>query len=274
MRLPNLSFDPITPHLGAEVSGVALGSEMDGALAGVLRDALDRFGVLVLHDQELSPEGLRDVTAGFGPIFMHQAAPGIVHPDGVPEVMILEREPGGRGLFGDEAWHADVTFRRPGGHVTALHARVIPPTGGDTGFASTIAAFRALSPGMQALLRRMAGVHSYDGPGRPDTPGQTAIHPMVRRHPAGGQEGLYFNSMFVTRFDGMSEAESRPLIDYLVRHATRPQFVYRHQWQQDDIILWDNRCTMHIALGDYQEGEIRHLERTTVKGTPSGYYLQ
>jgi len=269
VRLPNLSFDPITPHLGAEVSGVALGSEMDGALAGVLRDALDRFGVLVLHDQELSPEGLRDVTAGFGPIFMHQAAPGIVHPDGVPEVMILEREPGGRGLFGDEAWHADVTFRRPGGHVTALHARVIPPTGGDTGFASTIAAFRALSPGMQALLRRMAGVHSYDGPGRPDTPGQTAIHPMVRRHPAGGQEGLYFNSMFVTRFDGMSEAESRPLIDFLDRHVSQPEFTMRHRWRVGDIVFWDNRFTLHYPIDDFTGHHRLMLRCATLEADPA-----
>ena len=72
----------------------------------------------------------------------------------------------------------------------------------------------------------------------------------------------------------MTEEESRPLIEYLCRHATKPQFVYRHQWRANDIVLWDNRCTMHIALGDYEDGEIRHLERTTVKGTPSGYYLQ
>jgi taurine dioxygenase len=72
----------------------------------------------------------------------------------------------------------------------------------------------------------------------------------------------------------MTEQESRPLIEYLVKHATQPQFVYRHQWRANDIVLWDNRCTMHIALGDYEDGEIRHLERTTVKGTPSGYYLQ
>ena len=228
-----------------------LGSAMDESVAASLREALDRYGVLVVHDQDLSPAALRDVTASFGPIFLHQAAPGIVHPEGVPEVMILEREPEGRGLFGDEAWHADVTFRRPGGHVTALHARIIPPTGGDTGFASTVAAFRALSPGLQALLRRMHGVHSYDGPGRPDTPGQTAIHPMVRRHPASGQEGLYFNSMFVTRFDGMSEAESRPLIDYLDRHVSRPEFTMRHRWRIGDVVFWDNRFTLHYPIDDF-----------------------
>jgi taurine dioxygenase len=78
----------------------------------------------------------------------------------------------------------------------------------------------------------------------------------------------------VKRFDGMSEDESRPLIDYLVRHATKHEFVYRHQWRADDIVVWDNRCTMHCALGDFDETQLRHLERTTVLGTPSGYVAQ
>jgi taurine dioxygenase len=95
----------------------------------------------------------------------------------------------------------------------------------------------------------------------------------VRVHPETGRKALYIGEK-VSCLAGMTEEESRPLIDYLVKHATRPQFVYRHQWKQDDIVLWDNRCTMHIALGDYADGETRHLERTTVKGTPSGYYLQ
>ncbi len=75
------------------------------------------------------------------------------------------------------------------------------------------------------------------------------------------------------RFDGLTEEESRPLIDYLVRHATRPEFVYRHQWRKNDIVAWDNRCTMHQALGDFDETQLRHMERTTVLGTPSGYVV-
>jgi taurine dioxygenase len=92
-------------------------------------------------------------------------------------------------------------------------------------------------------------------------------------HPETGRKALYIGEK-VSCLADMTPEESKPLIDYLVRHATRPQFNYRHQWRQDDIVLWDNRCTMHMALGDYAEGETRHLERTTVKGTPSGYYLQ
>ena len=97
--------------------------------------------------------------------------------------------------------------------------------------------------------------------------------PEKEGHPETGRKALYIGDK-VSCLVGMTPEESKPLIDFLVKHATRPQFVYRHQWRQDDIVFWDNRCTMHIALGDYEEGEIRHLERTAVKGAPSGYYLQ
>ena len=97
--------------------------------------------------------------------------------------------------------------------------------------------------------------------------------PVVRVHPETGRKALYIGEK-VSCFVDMTEEESRPLIDYLCRHATRPRFTYRHQWRPNDILLWDNRCTMHVALGDYREGELRHLERTTIKGTPSGYHLQ
>jgi len=94
----------------------------------------------------------------------------------------------------------------------------------------------------------------------------------VRVHPETGRKALYIGEK-VKRFDGMTDEESRPLIDYLVRHATKPEFVYRHQWRKNDILVWDNRCTMHQALGDFDETQLRHMERTTVLGTPSGYVV-
>lgn len=94
--------------------------------------------------------------------------------------------------------------------------------------------------------------------------------PVVRVHPETGRKALYIGEK-VKRLDGMTEEESQPLISYLVKHATQPEFVYRHQWRQNDILIWDNRCTMHQALGDFDETQRRHMERTTVLGTPSGY---
>ena len=98
-------------------------------------------------------------------------------------------------------------------------------------------------------------------------------HPLVRRNPANGREVLFLGA-HASHVEGLSVEEGRAFLKELLDHVTQPQFCYRHQWKQDDIILWDNRCTMHIALGDYADGEIRHLERTTVRGTPAGYYLQ
>ena len=97
--------------------------------------------------------------------------------------------------------------------------------------------------------------------------------PVVRVHPETGRKALYLGEK-VKRFDGMTEEESRPLIDYLNRHATRPEFVYRHQWRKNDIVAWDNRCTMHQALADFDETQLRDMERTTILGTPSGYVVE
>ena len=100
----------------------------------------------------------------------------------------------------------------------------------------------------------------------------TAEHPVVRTHPETGRKALYIGEK-VKRFDGWTEEESQPLIDFLVRHATRPEFLYRHQWRKNDILAWDNRCVMHQALGDFDETQLRHMERTTILGTPSGYVV-
>ena len=96
--------------------------------------------------------------------------------------------------------------------------------------------------------------------------------PVVRVHPETGRKALYLGEK-VKRFDGMTEEESKPLIDYLNKHATQPEFVYRQMWRENDLIVWDNRCTMHQALGDFDETQIRHFERTTVLGTPSGFVV-
>jgi taurine dioxygenase len=163
-----------------------------------------------------------------------------------------------------------------------LRGIIIPPVGGDTMFTNMTMAYDSLSAGMKKLIEPLhastpVGARSRIRTRRASASRRSSIRRSPSRWsasiPETGRKALYIGEK-VSCFVDMTPEESRPLIDYLVRHATRPQFVYRHQWRQDDIVFWDNRCTMHIALGDYQEGETRHLERTTVKGTPSGYYLQ
>ena len=97
--------------------------------------------------------------------------------------------------------------------------------------------------------------------------------PAVRVHPETGRKSLYLGEK-VKQFAGLTPEESKPMLDFLNRHAAKPEFVYRHQWRRNDIVMWDNRCTLHLALGDFDMSQIRHMERTTVKGTPSGYLYE
>lgn len=245
------TIEPLTPHIGAVHHGLRLHPDMSDADVAALRATLAEHLVVIVPEQELSAAGLKTVVSKFGPLFHHHADEGVLHADGIPEVLEMRKEPDGVGLFGGSDWHADITFRKPGGHLSFLHAKILPPVGGDTGFASTIAAFDVLSDGMKELLRGLSAVHSYDGPGLPDHPEQTAIHPVVRRHPDTGREGLFINRMFATRFDGMTQDESRPLIDYLDRHMSRPEFTCRVHWHPGQVTIWDNRFTLHYPINDF-----------------------
>jgi taurine dioxygenase len=165
-----------------------------------------------------------------------------------------------------------------------LKCYAVPEVGGDTLFANMYLAYDALSAGMKKLIDGLHGIHlsgtrklanSTTGVVRAEEQKRInppVAQPVVRAHPETGRKALYIGEK-VRRFDGMTEEESAPLIDYLVRHATRPEFVYRHQWRKHDILAWDNRCVMHQALGDFDETQLRHMERTTVLGTPSGYVV-
>jgi taurine dioxygenase len=157
----------------------------------------------------------------------------------------------------------------------------LPDVGGDTMFANMYMAYDSLSDGMKKMLAGLDGIHARQRKFTDISPERAEFlkrqkpvaQPAVRVHPETGRKALYVGDK-VKQFVGLTPEESRPLLDFLSSHSARPQFVYRHQWRQDDLVLWDNRCTMHLAVGDFDETKIRHMERTTVKGTPSGYLYE
>jgi taurine dioxygenase len=281
-----ISLRPLSYALGAEVQGVDLAKPLSNSEFDQIHRAFLERGILLFRDQKITREQHIAFSRRFGELDTHDSLPRDRHPD-YPELLLVTNIPKANGAPSDskytgQLWHSDMSFTLVPSLGSLLRGITIPPVGGDTMFTNMYMAYDTLSDGMKKMIDGLHGIHtgsrkivdlSADRAAEQKKLNPPIAQPVVRVHPETGRKALYIGEK-VSCFAGMTEEESRPLIDYLVRHATRPQFVYRHQWRADDIVMWDNRCTMHVALGDYPEGEIRHLERTTIKGTPSGYYLQ
>jgi taurine dioxygenase len=283
LRLRKLSY-----ALGAEVCDVPIARPISESLFGEIYQAFLHYGILLFRDQDITREQHIEFSRRFGELDRHDALPRDRHPD-YPEILLVTNEPKPDGSPSDSRytgrqWHSDMSFTPVPSLGSLLRAVTIPDVGGDTVFANMYLAYETLSEGMKKLIDGLHGIH-LSGTRKVHDPASGArraeeqrrlnppiAQPVVRVHPETGRKALYLGEK-VKRFDGMTEEESRPLIDYLNRHATRYEFIYRHQWRKNDIVAWDNRCTMHLALGDFDERERRHMERTTVLGTPSGYVV-
>ena len=237
---------------GAEISGIDVSRDLDASAVAEIRDALNEHCVVFFRDQDLDVERHKAFAHRFGEIFVH---PLLKETSADPEVVMVRREPGDTSYFG-ESWHADTTLSAEPPMGTILYAVDVPPHGGDTLFANQYLAYEALSDGMKRMLAGLRAVHRH--PGQPDS-GDSTLHPVVRTHPETGRRMLFVNDYHTTRFEGMTEAESRPLLAFLFEHGHRPEFTLRFRWRKGSIAFWDNRSTKHIALGD--TGPFRRLMR-------------
>lgn len=237
--------------LGAEMTGVDL-SRLEEDRFGAVRDALLEHIVVVVPDQDLRPESLKEFGARFGPLLTHPAVQG---QQGHPEVLPLVNR--GKEQTITEVWHSDITCEQRPPSISVLHARVVPAYGGDTMWANQYLAYDRLSEGMKRMLEGMEAVHSGFG--------LEAVHPAVRTHPVTGRRAMFVNAGFTRRFRDMSTQESLPLLRQLVAHATAPDLTFRHRWSRGDVVMWDNRCVMHYGIHDYGDQE-RVMHRVTVEG--------
>ncbi|MEM7058349.1 MAG: TauD/TfdA family dioxygenase [Pseudomonadota bacterium] len=253
-----IKIAPVTGALGAVVIGVDLAT--DGTAVETLKTALDQHLVLYVPDQNLDRFQLAALGRAFGPPFLHPLVNNGF--DDCPEVLELRREPEDTIMFGGASWHADVSWLPKVGYASILHGKEVPPVGGDTAFASTISAFETLSPGLQDTLRGLSAIHAYHWSEGIEDPDWRVTHPVVRRHPATGCEGLYVNRMFTTRFDGMTVAESAPLLAYLFDHMEKIEHTCRFRWRAGGVLIWDNRFTLHYPVNDFS-GQRRVMIRTT-----------
>lgn len=248
---PALTVERLTGSTGARIRGVDLNALDDDAFA-TIRLALLEHGVVHLPDQDVTPEAHKAFGERFGELHTHPAAPGV---DGHPEILLLENR--GKARTITEVWHSDVTCETKPPAISILAARTLPDSGGDTMWANQYLAYDRLSDAMKAMLGGLRAVHEAFG--------LEAVHPVVRTHPETGRKALFVNGGFTSHFEGMTKAESRPLLDHLVAFASTPDLTYRHSWSSGDVVLWDNRGVMHFAVHDYED-QLRVMHRVTVAG--------
>jgi taurine dioxygenase len=266
---------PVSAHVGAEIHNLDLGRPLEPPVLDAVRRALAERGVIFFRNQRLSPEQQIALARQFGQINVNRF---FTHLENYPEIALVTKEPHQTRNIGGN-WHTDHSYDQVPAMGSILYARETPPVGGDTLFASMVAAYEALSDGLKATLAGLRAVHSSrhvfgkvadDLKGRfrnAEAATQDAVHPVVITHPESGRQALYVNPGFTLRFEGWTPEESRPLLDFLYRHATRPEFTYRFVWQPGAMAFWDNRSTWHYALNDYH-GERRLMHRITLEGCP------
>jgi taurine dioxygenase len=278
MRNSAIEIHPFTGTVGAEIRNVDLARLHDDDADAVRRTLFDR-GVVFFRDQHLTPEQHVTASERFGPIDINRF---FKHADGYPMIAEVRKEPDQKTNIGG-GWHTDHSYDEAPALGSMLYAREVPPSGGDTLFASMYAAYDALSDGLKQTLEGLRALHSsrhvfganrhkpgndlQGRVGNPELATQDAVHPVVIRHPGSGRKALYVNPGFTLRFEGWTDEESRPLLDFLYRHAVRPEFCCRFQWAEGSVALWDNRATWHYAVNDYH-GERRLMHRVTIGGSP------
>ena len=264
---------PQSSAIGAEIRGINLSKKLSDELFEQINQAFLDYQIIFFRDQNLSNQQYMDFAECFGPVKEYLFADGI---DGFPfitEIVKTETETESFGSF----WHSDSTYVENPPKATILYARQVPPKGGDTLFSDMYAAFRDLSKGMQAVLEPLRAINSASVFPRgediykevksrnSDKSNQQAVHPVIRTHDETGKKSLYVNSTHTLRFEGMTREESLPILNHLYDQVVRPEYTFRLRWEQNTLAIWDNRCTQHYALNDY-DGFRRVMHRIIVAG--------
>ena len=272
-----INIKQISGNVGVEIHGVDLSKEVPDSLFNEIRDAFIENGLIFFRDQNLTPEEHIRFAEQWGKININRFFAKV---DGYEQIAEVRKEPDQKGNIGGE-WHTDHSYDQIPALGSILLAKEIPSNGGDTLFASMYKAYEGLSNGMKVTLESLNAIHSSrhifgEGSdysksskgriGNPQLAIQDAIHPVIITHPESKKKALYVNRAFTLRFEGWTDEESKPLLNYLYDHATNEENTTRFQWSPGSIAFWDNRATWHNALNDYH-GERRLMHRITIEGS-------
>ncbi len=271
----SIQIHPINPNIGAIITNIDLNYADESALK-VIQTALLKYQVIFFRQQNLAAQAQVQLAQSFGTLHIHPIYPCV---ENAPEIIVLDSHR--LNLQDNELWHTDVTFSHTPPLGCVLQAIKVPPSGGDTLWASATAAFKALPKVLQSSLRQLSATHDI----RKSFPlehfasnakerakleasfknNPPVSHPVIRIHPVTGEEVLFINEGFTTHINELSTLESKALLNYLFKHAVKPEFHLRWQWHNGDVAIWDNRCTQHKALFDYGDAH-RIMHRATING--------
>ena len=272
-RPATFALRPLSPALGAEISGVDLRDPIDAALKGKLLDAWHEHLIILLRDQVLDEDAQVRFAETFGPPAKITSGRGfsVRHPS----VMLISNirqdgKPIGALPDGEMQFHTDQCHQAVPAKATLLYAMEIPSLGGNKLFANAYAAYATLPADIKARIEGRRALNAYDKDStqrtaRYDNAASSCWHPVVRTHPATGRKALYVNRLMTREIEGLPHAESDALLEKLFDHQEQQQFVYEHVWRPGDLLMWDNRCTLH-ARTDFPAGERRLLRRVTILG--------
>lgn len=268
------SIAPLTPTIGAEISGVDLSKPMSAGLLAALRQALLDWKVIFFRDQDITTEQHLAFARQFGELEVHPFAP---QKPGYPEVLAITHDRDSKGR--ENVWHSDVTWRICPSLGSVLRALEVPEVGGDTLFSDMYAAYDGLSDEVKERIDGAVAIHDFAhfrkmmrNRGMTDAEIEEmnkaypmAGHPVVRTHPETGRKGIYVNTAFTQYIEGMERAESDALLAHLYAQAAIPEYQCRFRWQKNSIAFWDNRACQHYAVSDYWPA-VRRMERVTIIG--------
>ena len=270
-----MNITPISPSIGAIISGIDLAEGINVEDASMFRDIWLKHKIVVFLGQKLDPNLQIQVAKAFVEPVRYPFLKGL---DGHPEITPILKKETETANFGG-VWHSDTTYQPCPPMATILYALELPPVGGDTLFANQVQAYESLSDGLKDTLDTLKIICRSDKAAAMATRAEriaeqgrdtsadnlVGIHPVIRTHPETGKKALYVNQAHSCHFEGWSMAESDGLLNFLYSHQIREEFQCRHVWQKGDVAIWDNRCTLHYPVNDYH-GHRRLLHRITLKG--------
>lgn len=274
MEYQQIQVRPIAGALGAEITGVRVGADLPDTTIGEIRQAWLQHGVVFFRDVDLSSDDYLAFASRFAAVAEYPMLQGLAEH---PQIVEVKKLPHERHNFGG-IWHSDTSYLETPPIGTMLLAREVPNFGGDTLFANMCLAFDALSQGMQTLLGRLRAVNvssksaaNLTRADRMQTGAKidvtrdefVAVHPVVRTHSETGKRLLYINIAHTSHFEGMTEEESAPLLQWLFAHQTRPEFTCRFNWRNGSLAFWDNRVCQHNPINDYH-GQLRVMHRISL----------